>query len=116
KTAVQRAAQTAGRAGRVSVRTVMAAIAGMFLAGQIPVMGIGLCAVLAPVLVALAIPAIGMKTVNTSASDYPQDLPAVKAYNDIQKSFPGKESAATVVVEDGDLSTGEGAAALAELK
>jgi RND superfamily putative drug exporter len=68
------------------------------------------------ILVALAIPALGMKTVQSSASDFPQDLPAVKAYAEIQESFPGKESAATVVIEDGDLSSGEGAAALAELE
>jgi RND superfamily putative drug exporter len=179
KTAVQRAAETSGRAVLVSGLTVMAAMAGMFLSGDKTFIGIGLGAMLvvgvamigsltvlpammawlgdrvekgrvpffgrrraearesrmwgaivdrvlrrpklsallaAGLLVALAIPAIGLKTVEPSPSDYPQDLPAVKAYGDIQKSFPGKESAATVVVEDGDLSGGEGAAALAELE
>ena len=179
KTAVQRAAQTSGRAVLVSGLTVMAAMAGMFLSGDKTFIGIGLGAMLVVgvamigsltvlpammawlgdrvekgrvpffgrrrsesresrmwsaivdrvlrrpklsavlatgLLVALAIPAIGLKTVEPSASDYPQDLPAVQAYGDIQKSFPGKESAATVVIEDGDLTGGEGAAALAELK
>jgi RND superfamily putative drug exporter len=68
------------------------------------------------VLAALAFPALGMKVVPPSPSDYPQDLPAVQAYGDIQQAFPGKESAATVVVENGDLKSGEGAAALSELK
>jgi RND superfamily putative drug exporter len=67
-------------------------------------------------LVALAIPALGLKTVQPSASDYPQDLPAMKAYSAINESFPGKTTAATVVIEDGNLRSGEGAAALAELK
>ena len=179
KTAVQRAAQTSGRAVLISGLTVMAAMSGMFLSGDKTFIGIGLGALLVvgvamigsltvlpammtwlgdrvekgrvpffgrrraearesrmwsaivdrvlkrpkisaalatAFLVALAIPAIGMKTVEPSASDYPQDLPAVQAYGDIQESFPGKESAATVVIEDGDLSSGEGAAALAELK
>ena len=179
KTAVQRAAETSGRAVLVSGVTVMTAMAGMFLSGDKTFIGIGLGAMIVvgvamigsltvlpammtwlgdrvekgrvpffgrrradaresqmwgsivdrvlkrpkvsaalatAFLVALAIPAIGMKTVQTSPSDYPKDLPAVQAYGDIQKSFPGKESAATVVIEDGDMSSGEGAAALAELK
>ena len=73
-------------------------------------------AVAARVPVALTIPAFGMNTVQSSPSDYPQDLPAVQAYNDINKSFPGKERAATVVIEDGDVRQGEAAQAIAELK
>ena len=179
KTAVQRAAQTSGRAVLISGLTVMTAMAGMFLSGDKTFIGIGLGAMLVvgvamigsltvlpammtwlgdrvekgrvpffgrrradaresrmwgaivdrvlkrplvsaiaatAILVALAIPALGMKTVQSSPSDYPKDLPAVNAYFDIQDSFPGKETAAKVVIEDGDLKSGEGAAALAELK
>ena len=67
-------------------------------------------------LVALAVPALGLKTVSPSPSDYPSDLPAVKAYADLQEAFPGKEYAATVVVEDGELRSGEAAAAIADLE
>ncbi|HYH58636.1 MAG TPA: MMPL family transporter, partial [Thermoleophilaceae bacterium] len=179
KTAVQRAAQTSGRAVLISGVTVMTAMAGMFLSGEKGFIGIGLGAMVVvgvamigsltvlpammawlgdrvekgrvpfvgrrraearesrmwgaivdrvlrrPVvsavaagafLVALAIPALGMKTVTPSPSDYPKDLPAVQAYEGIQKAFPGKEFAATVVVENGNLRSGEGAAALAELE
>ena len=179
KTAVQRAAQTSGRAVLISGLTVMTAMAGMFLSGDKGFIGIGLGAMLVvgvamigsltvlpammawlgdrvekgripyfgrrraavtesrmwgaivdrvlkrpvvsavaatAILVALAIPALGMKTVQPSASDYPQDLPAVRAYADINESFPGKNTAAKVVIEDGDLESGDAATAIAELK
>jgi RND superfamily putative drug exporter len=67
-------------------------------------------------LVALALPALGMKTVQPSPSDYPKDLPAVQAYAEINKSFPGKNTAAKVVIEDGDVRTGDAALAIAEMK
>jgi RND superfamily putative drug exporter len=73
-------------------------------------------AVAGAILIALTIPAFGLNTVQSSAADYPQDLPAIQSYNAINESFPGKETAATVVIEDGDVRTGEGAAAIAELK
>ena len=73
-------------------------------------------AVAGAVLIALTIPAFGLNTVQSSASDYPQDLPAIQSYNAINEEFPGKEMAATVVVEDGDVRTGEAAQAIAELK
>ena len=52
----------------------------------------------------------------SSASDYPQDLPAIQSYNAINEEFPGKEMAATVVIEDGDVRQGDAAQAIAELK
>jgi RND superfamily putative drug exporter len=179
KTAVQRAAQTSGRAVLISGLTVITAMSGMFLSGDKGFIGIGLGAILVvgvamigsltvlpammawlgdrvergrlpfigrrradvtesriwggivdrvlrrplvsaiaatALLVALAIPATGLKTVQPSASDYPQDLPAMKAYSAINESFPGKTTAATVVIEGGNLRSGEGAAGLAELK
>jgi len=54
--------------------------------------------------------------VQPSASDYPQDLPAMRAYSAINESFPGKTTAATVVIEDGDVRQGDTALAIAEMK
>jgi uncharacterized membrane protein YdfJ with MMPL/SSD domain len=73
-------------------------------------------AVAGAVLIALTIPAFSLNTVQSSASDYPQDLPAIQSYNAINGEFPGKEMSATVVVEDGDVRQGETARAIAELK
>jgi uncharacterized membrane protein YdfJ with MMPL/SSD domain len=73
-------------------------------------------AVAGAVLIALTIPAFSLNTVQSSASDYPQDLPAIQSYNAINEEFPGKEMAATVVVEDGDVRQGDAAQAIAELK
>jgi RND superfamily putative drug exporter len=179
KTAVQRAAETSGRAVLISGLTVMVAMSGMFLSGDKGFIGIGLGAMVVvgvamigsltvlpatmawlgdrvekgrlpfvgrrraavtesrlwggivdgvlrrplvsaiaatALLVALAMPALGLKTVQPSASDYPQDLPAMKAYSAINESFPGTTTAATVVIEDGDLRGDEGVAAIAALK
>ena len=66
-------------------------------------------AVAGSVLIALTIPAFSLNTVQSSASDYPQDLPAIQSYNAINEEFPGKEMAATVVVEDGDVRQGDAA-------
>jgi uncharacterized membrane protein YdfJ with MMPL/SSD domain len=52
----------------------------------------------AGVLIALALPALGMKTVVPGAEALPQDLPAVQAYNRLQKAFPGESDPAVVVV------------------
>ena len=73
-------------------------------------------AVAGAILIALTIPAFGLNTVQSSASDYPQDLPALQSYNAINEEFPGKEMAATVVIEDGDVRQGDAAQAIAELK
>ena len=70
----------------------------------------------AAILIALTIPAFGLNTVQSSPSDYPQDLPALQSYNAINEEFPGKEMAATVVIEDGDVRQGDAAQAIAELK
>jgi RND superfamily putative drug exporter len=51
------------------------------------------------VLVALALPALGMKTVVPGAEALPQDLPAVQTYNRLQAAFPGGQDPATVVVK-----------------
>jgi uncharacterized membrane protein YdfJ with MMPL/SSD domain len=67
-------------------------------------------------LVALTIPAFGMKTKVTGASDVPQDMAVVQAYNHIDKEFPGKNMPAVVVVEDGNVRAGGVARAIAEMK
>jgi uncharacterized membrane protein YdfJ with MMPL/SSD domain len=69
----------------------------------------------AGVLVALALPALGMKTVDPGVDALPQDLSAVQVYNRLQTAFPGEQAPAVVVVRapaiDGDVED-----AIAELR
>jgi uncharacterized membrane protein YdfJ with MMPL/SSD domain len=51
------------------------------------------------VLVALALPALGMKTVMPGAEAFPKDLEAVQVYHRLQKVFPGEAEPAVVVVK-----------------
>ncbi len=53
----------------------------------------------AGILVALALPALGMKTVVPGAEAFPQDLQVVQTYNRLQDSFPGEQQPALVVVK-----------------
>jgi uncharacterized membrane protein YdfJ with MMPL/SSD domain len=50
------------------------------------------------VLVALALPALGMKTVVPGAEALPKDLEAVQVYDRLQQAFPGEAEPAIVVV------------------
>jgi len=50
-------------------------------------------------LLALAFPALGMHTRLLSYTDLPQSLPVIKAYDDIQKAFPGAQTPAEIVVK-----------------
>ncbi len=68
------------------------------------------------VLVALALPALGMKTVVPGAEALPQDLPAVQTYNRLQAAFPGKQDPAIVVVKAPSVDTPEMSSAIAELR
>ena len=52
----------------------------------------------AGILVALALPALGMKTVVPGAEAFPKDLEAVQVYDRLQRSFPGEADPAVVVV------------------
>jgi uncharacterized membrane protein YdfJ with MMPL/SSD domain len=52
----------------------------------------------AGILIALALPALGMKTVVPGAEAFPKDLEAVQVYNRLQSSFPGEAEPAVVVV------------------
>jgi uncharacterized membrane protein YdfJ with MMPL/SSD domain len=53
----------------------------------------------AGLLVALALPALGMKTVVPGAEAFPKDLQAVQVYDRLQRSFPGESEPAVVVVK-----------------
>jgi len=53
----------------------------------------------AGVLVALAIPALGMKTSLSGASALPQNVKEVKVYNNLQQAFPGGPVPAVIAVE-----------------
>jgi uncharacterized membrane protein YdfJ with MMPL/SSD domain len=52
----------------------------------------------AAALLAIASPALGMHTRLLSYTDLPRSLPVIKAYRDIQASFPGAQTPAEVVV------------------
>ncbi|MGB7686625.1 MAG: MMPL family transporter [Solirubrobacterales bacterium] len=70
----------------------------------------------AGVLVALALPALGMHTVVSGADDLPRDIPVVKTYDRVTAAFPGEAAGAKVVVEAEDVSSGPVATAIADLR
>jgi uncharacterized membrane protein YdfJ with MMPL/SSD domain len=51
------------------------------------------------ILVALALPALGMKTVVPGAEAFPKELEVVQVYNRLQEAFPGEADPALVVVK-----------------
>jgi RND superfamily putative drug exporter len=55
-------------------------------------------------LVALAVPALQLRTVQPGIETFPQDLPAIQTYNRIQAAFPGSEIPASVVVKAADVN------------
>jgi uncharacterized membrane protein YdfJ with MMPL/SSD domain len=66
-------------------------------------------------LVALAIPALGMKSVTSGIEELPKDLPVIVTYNEVRAVFPEEGVTATVVVEADDVRSGTTAAAIAAL-
>ncbi len=66
-------------------------------------------------LVALAIPALQMKSVTSGVDDFPQDVPVIQTYNTVKEAFPTEGVTATVVVEADDVRSGPAAAGLEEL-
>jgi uncharacterized membrane protein YdfJ with MMPL/SSD domain len=50
-------------------------------------------------LVALAIPALGLKSVNSGVDEMPDDIPVIQTYNKVKKVFPAEGVTATVVME-----------------
>jgi uncharacterized membrane protein YdfJ with MMPL/SSD domain len=70
----------------------------------------------AGLLVALALPALGMKTVVPGAEALPQDLPAVQTYNRLQAAFPGEVNPAIVVVKAPSIDDPQVRAEMADLR
>jgi RND superfamily putative drug exporter len=70
----------------------------------------------AGVLVALAVPALGMHTVVSGAEDLPRDVPVVQTYDRVTEAFPGEAAGSAVVVEADDVTSGPVAAAIADLR
>jgi uncharacterized membrane protein YdfJ with MMPL/SSD domain len=60
-------------------------------------------------LVLLAIPAMNLKMVVSSADDLPQDLGVIKTYNTVRGAFPAEGVTADVVVEADDVRSGQAA-------
>jgi RND superfamily putative drug exporter len=58
----------------------------------------------AGLLLALAVPALQLRTVQPGVETYPQNLPSVQSYNRIQAAFPGAEIPAAVVIQTADVS------------
>jgi uncharacterized membrane protein YdfJ with MMPL/SSD domain len=88
-----------------------AAIVGVVL--RRPVLWGGAAAAL---LVALAIPAFSLHTVNSGAQGVPDSLPVKQVYNRIQKTFPGGGGPATVVISAPDVTKSQVTAGIAGLK
>jgi RND superfamily putative drug exporter len=57
------------------------------------------------ILVALALPALNMKTLNPGAAGLPHDLPIMQTYQRIQDEFPGGPMPAIVAVQAKDVTT-----------
>ena len=67
-------------------------------------------------LLALAIPALHMKTVITGIDDLPQDLAVIKTYNQVRAVFPSEGTTAVVVVESDNVRSADTTAAIADLR
>ena len=77
----------------------------------------GLSIVLAGgLLVALAIPALQMKSVTSDIDQLPQDLPVIQTYNKVKQVFPTEGVTATVVVEADNVRSGPAGAAIGDLQ
>jgi RND superfamily putative drug exporter len=67
-------------------------------------------------LVALAIPALQLKSVTSDVDQLPQDLPVIVTYNKVKDVFPDEGVVATVVVEADDVRSAGASAAIADLR
>ncbi|MGH3043478.1 MAG: MMPL family transporter, partial [Gaiellaceae bacterium] len=70
----------------------------------------------AGLLLALAVPALQLRTVQPGIETFPQSLPAIQTYNRIQEAFPGSEIPAGVVVKAADVSSPEVQEAIGQLE
>ena len=68
------------------------------------------------VLVALALPAFGLRTRLPSFADLPRGMQIVQTYRTMQSAFPGAASPATVVVRASDVRAPQVQSAVAELR
>lgn len=66
------------------------------------------------VLLAMAYPALQMKTQDMGVADMPKDLAVLKAYNSLEKNFPSQGESATVVFQTGDVRASQAKQAVAE--
>ena len=73
-------------------------------------------AVATAVLLALALPALGLRLAPQGAESFPQSLTVIKTYHQMQQSFPGKALPANVVVKAASVRTPATRSAIAELK
>jgi RND superfamily putative drug exporter len=67
-------------------------------------------------LLALALPALGMHTINPGVAGLPRSLPIMKTYDRIQAAFPGGPLPATVVVQADDVRAPAVQAGIADLR
>jgi uncharacterized membrane protein YdfJ with MMPL/SSD domain len=67
-------------------------------------------------LVALAIPALQLKSITSGIDEFPQDVPVIATYNKVKQVFPTEGVIATVVVESDDVRSGATAAGIAALR
>jgi uncharacterized membrane protein YdfJ with MMPL/SSD domain len=67
-------------------------------------------------LIALAVPALQLRTVNPSPETFPKSLDVIKVYDRMQQAFPGKAIPANVVVQAPDVNAPVVQAAIADLE
>jgi uncharacterized membrane protein YdfJ with MMPL/SSD domain len=66
-------------------------------------------------LVALAVPALGLKSVTSDIDELPGDLPVIQTYNKVKAIFPAEGVTATVVMEANDVAAPGPTTGIAEL-
>ncbi|MBJ7459688.1 MAG: MMPL family transporter [Thermoleophilaceae bacterium] len=66
------------------------------------------------VLVALALPAINMKTQDMGVSDLPKSLATIQAYDKMEQAFPSEAASATVVLKSENVRSAQTKAAVAD--
>ena len=66
-------------------------------------------------LVALAIPALGLRSVTSGVDEMPDDIPVIQTYNKVKKVFPQEGVTASVVMEVPDVQAGAPTQAIAAL-
>jgi RND superfamily putative drug exporter len=68
------------------------------------------------VLVALALPTIGLHTASAGIDAIPKDTPVIQTYDRLTAAFPGEKAAAQVLVKADDVTTPEVAGAIQRLE